>query len=380
MTDEQAVEEHSPFGPSAAHRWMACPGSIKISKDLPDTSSEFAEEGNRAHAYAEYLLLKETGQKSGRKPPTDSDEMEYYVKKYTSVVLGELNRCQSKQASKIKLKVEGRVYIDWDERLYGTVDATFYCAQEGRTYVFDLKYGQGVPVDVHNNPQLLYYALAGCQKHPLSNSVKLVIVQPRIGGETIKVMDYTKEDIQQFEANLKRAVHRVDTKPDKLIPGPKQCRWCKASAMCPAQSIGFTDITKVEPTSKKDMTDIKTLTDDELVSIWLNRKRFTKWLEAVEALIHSKMTSGVDLEGLKLVHKTTRKAYVDQEKAVKELSKHYLDSQYLKQTLLTPNQLLTAGVDPALVEKLTTVPTGGPTVAPTTDTRKTFKLIGFDPV
>lgn len=38
---------------------MTCPGSVVLSEGMPEKSSEFAEEGTKAHALAEALLLGE---------------------------------------------------------------------------------------------------------------------------------------------------------------------------------------------------------------------------------------------------------------------------------------------------------------------------------
>lgn len=44
-------------GPSAAHRWMVCPGSERLSEGMPDTPSKYALEGTAMHALAEMCLL-----------------------------------------------------------------------------------------------------------------------------------------------------------------------------------------------------------------------------------------------------------------------------------------------------------------------------------
>ena len=47
---------HALLAPSSAHRWIECPGSVVLSKDIPETTSEYAEEGTFAHAVAAHCL------------------------------------------------------------------------------------------------------------------------------------------------------------------------------------------------------------------------------------------------------------------------------------------------------------------------------------
>lgn len=47
---------HAELSPSSAVRWMQCPGSVAACRDLPDTSSKYADEGTDAHELAAKCL------------------------------------------------------------------------------------------------------------------------------------------------------------------------------------------------------------------------------------------------------------------------------------------------------------------------------------
>ena len=44
-----AEREHSTLSASASHRWLACTASVKFTEAMPDSPSDYAEEGTRAH-------------------------------------------------------------------------------------------------------------------------------------------------------------------------------------------------------------------------------------------------------------------------------------------------------------------------------------------
>src|SRR5215467_13424311 len=49
---------HAPFAPSAAERWLACPGSFALGlAHPPEPESEYAAEGTRLHKVAAAHLL-----------------------------------------------------------------------------------------------------------------------------------------------------------------------------------------------------------------------------------------------------------------------------------------------------------------------------------
>lgn len=373
-------ETHSSLGPSAAHRWMECPGSVTLSEGIPNTTSEHAEEGTRAHELGEYILHNRD-----EKIEIEADaEMLTYVREYTNFVLGELNRCQTKQAGAIPLQIEEVVTLfDIDERLFGTVDAMFYSAQEGTLYVFDLKYGKGIEVDVDNNAQLMYYALAGWSTC-FANKVVLTIVQPRIEGvPAVKRVSYSTEDMNLFAERLKRAIYRVDNEPTTYNPGPKQCQWCLASAICPAMLSKFTDVTTVQPEgelSKTGLPSIKEMTPERLGDIYSNASMLRKWLDDVGKRCADLKKDGVDVPNTKMVRQRKNRVIKDP-KAAKALliKKGYRVRDIEKTTMISPTQLEALGVPDKVMSQIVFSPKGKLVLAPISDKRKEVVQLEFEP-
>ena len=47
---------HAALGASTAHRWMSCPGSVRLSAGIEVRASTYAEEGAAAHMLAKICL------------------------------------------------------------------------------------------------------------------------------------------------------------------------------------------------------------------------------------------------------------------------------------------------------------------------------------
>ncbi len=236
---------HAELPPSGAERWMTCPGSVVLSDGMPESESEYAEEGTKAHAFAERWLLMHFAQ-HGDKPFIGSidEEMAKHVKVY-------VDECTRLYVNGAKVFVEKKVAIN--QEVYGTADFICWVPVNSTLYVRDLKYGSGVPVSVERNIQLRIYALATLMTMKLpAKVVSIGIVQPRYDHPDgpIRVVDFDVADLLDLHADVEDAVsrtHDAETAAgpgyakinkaweDKYLrPSEKGCRWCLASPKCPA--------------------------------------------------------------------------------------------------------------------------------------------------
>ena len=101
------------------------------------------------------------------------------------------------------LQVEKRVKVS--ESVHGTADAVVWDSHTATLEVIDLKYGQGVAVEVMDNLQLRIYALAALLtlNYPAEN-VKVTIVQPRYNHAEgpIRSIKFWSIDLLDFHADL----------------------------------------------------------------------------------------------------------------------------------------------------------------------------------
>lgn len=221
MTDGQA---HAVLGASSSSRWMACPGSVALCQGIPQKDSPYAAEGTKAHEIAADIL-------EGKAPPEDTPiEMLGYVGEYVDYI--------DSIPFDIRL-IEHRFSLDHIfPDMFGTSDCTIYQRKAKHLHVVDLKYGKGVYVDAHKNPQLMYYALGAYEALKQDvKSITMTIVQPRFKSEYGTTRSYTVNLVELFDFSLTlfEAARRA-LMPKAPLAAGKHCRFCAAKGICPEYS------------------------------------------------------------------------------------------------------------------------------------------------
>jgi hypothetical protein len=242
------VTRHARLGPSSSDIWLACLGApAEWAKRPPKQVGFAAHEGTLCHALCEgALTVGAIPWKEGMTFNVDSsmvtvtDEMLDAVKLFTTMANGLSDAC-------LWRVIETEVSLMWlwgrkpGEQVFGTVD---FGACDGYTlYVCDLKYGAGKAVKVDGNTQLLCYAVGLLgrlieERPDLANTVEevvLAIIQPRAGGDPIRVWTISVADLLYWAySTFKPAVDQIlSNAPLPLTPGG-HCFFCAASLDCEA--------------------------------------------------------------------------------------------------------------------------------------------------
>lgn len=311
------------LSPSAAARWIACPGSENIIRQLPRLpSTPAAEEGTLAHEFAAWTLAGTLREALGIEPlngmPAEpeqalaTEEMLSGAQTYADSVFTKV--CEVFGTDAPKVLIEGR--CEYSERLIkigGRLD--FAAVSSDAVIVADYKFG-GSFVPVHKNPQLLTYVLCMLQRFDVKpKRVVIGIVQPRSEGTDFAThgamwAEYDMDGFASIADDIKTAA-REACNADERAPRATgdHCKYCPARSVCRAaigEKLLLAGIAAGEAQMSEDATneqiglwlaalkEIDYARDDlvriakarmekgEIVSGWrLQRRKSLRWPEAV---------------------------------------------------------------------------------------------------
>lgn len=375
MSEDNKV--HSEHGASGAYRWLACPGSVSMSRGIPDKTSPYAVEGTAAHELAELALLKKRdadfwiGTKLEGVEVTQ--EMADAVQVYVDYIVTKLRDGDD-------LRIEQRIKLDKlnpARPMFGTADCVIYRESEKHLYVIDYKHGAGVPVDAVDNPQLRYYALGALlslgESQPCEQ-ITACIVQPRADHPDgpIRADTMSTGELLDFAADLVEGVEATLQEDAPLNPG-KHCRFCKAAAICPAKRDQALELAQIEfgdDALLPDRIDPRQMTIEQVSNFLNAADQIEDWLRSLRAHVQSQLEAGEAVPGWKLVNKRATRVWSDKDKIVEWASEFGLaDEEIYERKIKSPAQLEKVVGKKNLPKDLVSSVSSGVTLARETDKR-----------
>lgn len=391
------MSAHALLSPSSAERWMHCEGSVAFSQGMPDTSSEYADEGTAAHTLAAMCFNENLPAMAffGRIIEVNErgfavdDEMGDAVQEYVDTVhtmAGEDAIILTEQRLPIDIGVPDQ---------FGTSDNVVISGTE--LQVHDLKYGKGVRVYAEENKQMMMYALGAL---PLAemlgfgiDKVRLVIHQPRLNhvSEWVTTVDALREFQARATVKAQRVIRLVQERPadltEHLNPSEEACRWCKGKATCPKlRDLSLSTVGGPVATPEDFVPQVPDeLTEDDLLALCMKHSDLIEsWIKAVRAEVERRLCAGIPVKGYKLVlGRKGNRAWTDSKEAEDSLkTMRVRQDQMYDFKLISPTTAEKLAKDKVLGDKqwaklqtLIHQPEGKPSVAPSSDKRPGIQLM-----
>lgn len=314
------TEKQNYLSPSAAARWIACPGSEYIIPRLPRLpSSDAAQEGTLAHEFAAYAaattlrMATDIAPENGMPPEPEAAlatlDMTEGAQTYADSLC---SQCGKAFTGDFAWAVEMPVALDDGRgcRLRGRLD--FAAWNEDALVIADYKFG-GEFVPALNNPQLLSYAMCLADKviretGKSPDRVHLGIVQLRT-----EVADFSRGaswcslDWPDFysKACAIRESAKIATSADAttLRKTGDHCRWCPARSVCRA-AVGERLLLAGIAAGEAEMTEDAT---DAQIGAWLDALRGMDTVrDDLTRIAKARIAEGAEIPGWRIMNRRVK--------------------------------------------------------------------------
>lgn len=329
---------HSPLGASGAERWMNCPGSIALLKELKieaeSDEPDYRREGTAMHEAAEFCLRQglDTWEIVGQEfnntvidaPMADA------VQVYLDVCRLDIDNATWHQ---IEFPISSPVHPDF----YGTADFTALIVKGpilARTMaeppqpgmyllVRDLKGGEGIIVEPDDNPQLMYYAFGVIDGMERQQAVQwhddipvlISIAQPRAyhpSGEVVREWWTTVGEIKAW-VREKLLPAMAATEFDNSLDAGPWCRFCPAKLVCPMLTSLFRAAATHNP------GEIVNYSNESIGRSYQYVQAVKFYLKALEEEAFNRLNHGHRMDGaVKLVPKKSNRVWKPEARALAE--------------------------------------------------------------
>lgn len=225
QTEALKIDRRGHPSASGMERLILCSGSWRLEKtvEIEESPSRSALDGSMLH---EVL--------AGLRPDTGLSERHQFVVRRCHEIVIELEESLNfpRDADGRRVIVEERFwYYDENrsEQYSGQMDYATVIGSRG--LIVDYKTGTGPVTPTAANWQMRASAVLLAHNFDL-DEVFVAIVQPLAENDTAYVR-YGREDLRRAEVDILVAVRLANAAEAARTPGDRQCRYCRAKALCP---------------------------------------------------------------------------------------------------------------------------------------------------
>lgn len=315
---------HARCAPSAAERWVPCPGSVVLEAGLPDSAGQEADDGTHTHDLSALALNSPTVLRDmdNWRSKFRSDELADASYAYVSAVFDAAQRLRG-QGATVTIYVEEPVSLKsvTGEDDEGTPDAcvvALWPDDSALVWVLDLKTGWHEVAD--DTLQLPIYAIAAIDRYlPAMVDVKEVrttIVQPKLKSE-FETLKWSMPELDSVRARVRSAAdvalgllaHPEALTLEHLVPGEVQCKWCRAAraGKCPAYNAWVHETVYGETSAITDADAQPAALDtwvgqaieweEQRLPLYFSRvDAIKRWCEYIEAAAHERLQKGLPVD------------------------------------------------------------------------------------
>ncbi|WP_419636462.1 DUF2800 domain-containing protein [Thiolapillus sp.] len=331
---------HSEISPSNAHRWMRCPGSVKLLRKVPPEteSSEDASLGTRKHALmAQFAMLFQSALSICLHPtdvvaadfiksnPLATDEMRDGIFGNQLVEYAEY-LMHNPNDGKEPARVDIESFLDLSAvspGMRGTADAIIYRHSDTTIEIVDYKSGS-LPVTPHANEQLMLYMIGALQMTSdglcsRKGGHLITIAQPSVetGPMSFRSVTVSIDTLRSFMFNAKtKAAAALNFKNPLRQPSNEACRWCRAKAICREYHGWVGADVLIDACDKQG--NVK-MSDQLAKRVLDNRKSITALIKSCQDYAVGKLNDGDNFPGYQLVEKSGRRSVIKSDAVTHEL-------------------------------------------------------------
>lgn len=365
------LRAHALLSASGSDRWLNCPPSAKIEDGLPESRSEYADEGTFGHSMVDECLLN--GHPVDRLCGVPAWESSKFftgeLRDAAQICVDHANAliADAKQITPdAKVLVEQRLdYSMYVPEGFGRGDLVVVA--DGKAWFRDWKFGRGKRVDAPNNSQLNLYGLAVVEQYADYydlETVNLGIVQPRI--DHYDEIEMSVAELRAWGESIRPTALLAFEGKGEFKAG-KWCGFCKLKGSCRHRAEANLAL------AEEVFMPVNFLSLPEIAEILPRLGEFQSWAKDLEAYALQEAINGKAVPGWKLVAGRSNRRIEDTDALAQRLLQSGLDEEQIYDrnllTLTALEKVCGSKKFAELAGDLISKPSGKPTLVPASDKR-----------